>query len=153
MLKEFKEFALRGNLVDMAVGIVVGVAFGAIANSLVSDVVMPPIGLLLGKVDFANLFAVLKEGATAGPYASLAAAKQAGAVTLNYGAFINTLINFVIVALAVFLVVRTINRMRRTEEEAPAEPTSKECPRCFSTISLKATRCPQCTSELAGTPS
>lgn len=148
MFKEFKEFAMRGNVLDMAVGIIIGVAFGAIVNSLVADVVMPPIGLLLGKVDFSNLFIVLKSGGTAGPYASLAAAKQAGAVTLNYGFFINTIINFIIVAFAVFLVVRGINRMRRKREAPAAEPTTKQCPYCLSTVSIKATRCAFCTSEL-----
>ncbi len=148
MLKEFKEFAMRGSVVDMAVGIIIGAAFGTIVKSLVSDVIMPPIGLLLGNVDFANLFVVLKEGATAGPYASLADAQAAGAVSMNYGVFVNTIISFVIVAFAVFLIIRNINRLRRKEEAAPAEPTTKECPHCFSTIAIKATRCPHCTSEL-----
>ncbi len=148
MLKEFKEFAMRGNVVDMAVGIVIGAAFGVIVKSLVSDVVMPPIGLLLGNVDFENLFAVLKEGATAGPYASLADAKAAGAVSMNYGVFINTIISFVIVAFAVFLMIRQINKLKRKEEAPPPEPTTKECPYCFSTIAIKATRCANCTSEL-----
>jgi large conductance mechanosensitive channel len=149
MLKEFKEFAMRGNVVDMAVGIIIGAAFGQIITSLVNDVLMPPIGLLLGNVDFSNLFAVLKEGAVAGPYASLADAQAAGAVTVNYGVFVNTIISFVIVALAVFLLIRSINRLQREEEEAPpAEPTTKECPYCLSSIPIKASRCPQCTSEL-----
>jgi large conductance mechanosensitive channel len=148
MLKEFKEFAMRGNVVDMAVGIVIGAAFGVIVKSLVSDVIMPPIGLLLGNVDFENLFAVLKEGATAGPYASLADAKAAGAVSMNYGVFINTVISFAIVAFAVFLMIRQINKLKRKEEAPPPEPTTKECPYCFSTIPIKATRCAHCTSEL-----
>ena len=148
MLKEFKEFAMRGNVVDMAVGIVIGAAFGVIVKSLVSDVIMPPIGLLLGNVDFENLFAVLKEGATAGPYASLADAKAAGAVSMNYGIFINTIISFAIVAFAVFLMIRQINKLKRKEEAPPPEPTTKECPYCFSTIPIKATRCGHCTSEL-----
>ena len=149
MLKEFKEFAMRGNVVDMAVGIIIGAAFGTIVTSLVADILMPPIGLLLGSIDFGNLFIVLKEGAkVAGPYASLAAAKAAGAVTINYGFFINTVISFVIVAFAVFLLVRNINRLKRQEEAPPAVPTTKECSRCFSTIPIKATRCPHCTSEL-----
>ncbi len=149
MLKEFKEFAMRGNVVDMAVGIIIGAAFGTIISSLVADVLMPPIGLLLGNIDFANLFAVLKEGAkAAGPYASLAAAKEAGAVTINYGLFINTIISFLIVAFAVFLLIRSLNKLKRQEEAPPAVPTTKECPRCFSTISIKATRCPHCTSDL-----
>jgi large conductance mechanosensitive channel len=148
MLKEFKEFAMRGNVVDMAVGIIIGAAFGTIVNSLVADIITPPIGLLLGRVDFTNLFIVLKEGATAGPYASLADAKKAGAVTVNYGVFANAIVSFVIVAFAVFLLIRSINKLKRQEEAPPAEPTTKECPYCLSTIPLKATRCAHCTSEL-----
>jgi large conductance mechanosensitive channel len=143
MFKEFKEFAMRGNVVDMAVGIIIGAAFGTIVTSLVADVIMPPIGLLLGNVDFSNIFAVLKEGKTAGPYASLASAKAAGAVTMNVGVFINTVINFLIVAFAIFLLIRSINRFKRE-----AAPTTKDCPYCLSSVSIKATRCPQCTSEL-----
>ncbi len=150
MFKEFKEFAMRGNVIDMAVGIIIGAAFGTIVKSLVADIIMPPIGLLLGNVDFTNLFLVLKEGtAAAAPYASLADAQAAGAVTLNYGLFINTIVSFIIVAFSVFLVIRSINRLKRKEEAPPAEPTTKECPHCFSTISIKATRCPSCTSELS----
>jgi large conductance mechanosensitive channel len=148
MFKEFKEFAMRGNVVDMAVGIIIGAAFGTIVKSLVADVIMPPIGLLLGNVDFANLFSVLREGATAGPYASLADAQTAGAVTINYGVFINTIISFIIVAFAVFLIIRNINRAKKEEEAPPPEPTTKDCPHCFSTISIKATRCGYCTSEV-----
>jgi large conductance mechanosensitive channel len=151
MLKEFKEFALRGNVVDMAVGIIIGAAFGTIVKSLVDDVIMPPIGLLLGGVDFANLFALLKAGSPAGPYASLADAQAAGAVTINYGVFINNVISFLIVALATFLLVQGINRLEKEleeEEAAPAELTTKECPYCLSTVAIKATRCPHCTSEL-----
>ncbi len=149
MLKEFKEFAMKGNVVDMAVGIIIGAAFGTIVTSLVADVIMPPIGLLLGNVDFSNVFILLKEGAKApGPYASLAAAKAAGAVTMNIGVFINTILSFVIVAFAVFLLVRSINRLKRQEEAAPAAPTTKECPYCVSIVPIKATRCPHCTSEL-----
>ena len=148
MLKEFKDFAMRGNVVDMAVGIIIGAAFGAIVKSLVSDVIMPPIGLLLGNVDFTNLFVVLKEGAVAGPFASLAEAQKAGAVTLNYGVFINTIISFLIVAFAVFLLVRGMNKMKREEEAPPAEPTTKECPYCLSTIPIMAKRCAFCTSEV-----
>jgi len=148
MLKEFKEFALRGSVVDMAVGIVIGAAFGAIINSLVADVIMPPIGLLLGRVDFSNLFVVLKEGTQAGPYASLAAAKQAGAVTLNIGVFINTIISFLIIALAIFLVIRQINKLKRKAEAPAAPPATKNCPYCFSSIPVPATRCPFCTSTL-----
>lgn len=148
MLKEFKEFVMRGNVVDMAVGIIIGVAFGAIVKSLVSDIIMPPVGLLLGNVDFSNFFVVLREGAVAGPYASLADAQAAGAVTVNYGVFVNTIISFLIVAFVVFLLIRNINKLRRQEEAPPAEPTTKECPYCLSTIPIKATRCPHCTSEL-----
>ena len=148
MLKEFKEFAMRGNVVDMAVGIIIGAAFGAIVSSLVADVIMPPIGLLLGKVDFSNLFVVLKHGTTPGPYETLLAAKQAGAVTLNYGFFINTIISFLIIAFAIFLVIRAINRLKRKAEAPAAAPTTKECPFCCSAIPLKATRCPACTSQL-----
>jgi large conductance mechanosensitive channel len=151
MFKEFKEFAMRGSVVDMAVGIVIGAAFGTIVKSFVDDVLMPPIGLLLGNVDFSNLFITLKEGAkAAGPYASLAAAKAAGAVTLNLGLFINTIISFLIVAFAVFLVIKAINRMKR-EEEITAEPTTRDCPFCFTTIPIQATRCPHCTSPLQTT--
>jgi large conductance mechanosensitive channel len=148
MIKEFKEFALRGSVLDMAVGIIIGAAFGAIISSLVSDVLMPPIGLLLGHVDFSNLYVVLTAGNVAGPYASLAAAQQAGAVTLNYGLFINKIISFLIVAFALFLVIRSMNKMKRKAEAVPAEPTTKECPFCFTMIPIKAVRCPNCTSEL-----
>ena len=147
MLKEFKAFAMRGNVVDMAVGIIIGAAFGAIVKSLVDDVIMPPIGMLLGNVDFSNLFIVLKEGvAAAAPYASLADAKKAGAVTINYGVFVNSMISFAIVAFAVFLLIKNINKMKK--DEAPAAPVTKECPYCASAIAIKATRCPHCTSEL-----
>lgn len=145
MLKEFKQFAMRGNVVDMAVGIIIGGAFGTIVKSLVSDVIMPPIGLALGGVDFSDLFITLKEGATAGPYATLAAAQSAGAVTLSYGLFINSVVSFLIVAFAVFLLISGINKLQRTQ---PAAPNTKDCPFCYSSISLKATRCPHCTSEL-----
>ena len=149
MFKEFREFAMKGNVVDMAVGIIIGVAFGAIIKSLVSDVIMPPVGLLLGNVDFSNLFIVLKHGQAAGPYMVLSEAKKAGAVTMNYGLFVNTVINFVVVAFAMFLVVRGMNRLSRKQEEAPAPaPTTKECPYCLSVIPLKATRCAHCTAEL-----
>jgi len=149
MIKEFKEFAMRGNVVDMAVGIIIGGAFGTIVKSLVDDVLMPPIGLLLGGIDFSNFFVVLKEGAkAAAPYASLADAKAAGAVTVNYGLFVNAVISFLIVAFAVFMLVRGINIMRRQEEAQSAEPIVKECPYCLSTIAIKASRCPHCTSEL-----
>ena len=151
MFKEFKEFAVKGNVVDMAVGIIIGAAFGTIVKSLVSDVIMPPIGLLLGNVDFSNLYVLLKAGTTAGPYASLADAQAAGAVTLNYGVFFNTIISFLIVAFAVFLIIRNINKLKRADEPAPAPaPTTKECPYCLSSIPIKATRCPNCTSQLEG---
>jgi large conductance mechanosensitive channel len=148
MLKEFKEFALRGSVLDMAVGIIIGAAFGAIVSSLVADVLMPPIGLLLGRVDFSNLYVVLASGTAAGPYVSLAAAQQAGTVTLNYGIFINKIIGFLIVAFALFLVIRSMNRLKRQQETVAAEPTTKACPFCFTEIPTKAVRCPNCTSEL-----
>jgi large conductance mechanosensitive channel len=148
MIKEFKEFALRGSVLDMAVGIIIGAAFGGIISSLVSDVLMPPIGLLLGHVDFSNMYVVLTAGAVAGPYASLAAAQQAGAVTLNYGLFVNKIINFLIVAFSLFLVIRSMNRMQKKAATAPAEPTTRECPFCFTVIPIKAARCPNCTSQL-----
>jgi large conductance mechanosensitive channel len=148
MMKEFKEFAVKGNVVDMAVGIIIGAAFGTIVKSLVSDVIMPPIGLLLGNVDFANLFAVLKQGTPPGPYAALADASSAGAVTINYGVFINTIISFLIVAFAVFILIRKINSLKRKEEAPAPAPTTKDCPFCYSSIPIKASRCPHCTSEL-----
>lgn len=142
MLREFKEFALKGNVVDLAVGLMIGAAFGNIVSSLVNDILMPPIGLLLGNVDFSNLFINLS-GTT---YASLQEAQAAGAPTINYGLFINTVINFLLVALALYFVVRAINRFRK--EPAPIEPNTKECPYCLSTIPINATRCAHCTSEL-----
>lgn len=149
MLNDFKTFIMRGNVLDMAVGVIIGASFGAIAKSLVDDVIMPPIGLLLGNVDFSNLFVVLKDGATlAPPYATLAAAKAAGAVTLNVGLFINTVISFLIVAFAVFMLIRAVGRLRRQEEAAPAAATTKTCTYCCSTIPLAATRCPHCTSTV-----
>ena len=149
MLTEFKKFAMRGNVVDMAVGIIIGGAFGTIVKSLVDDMLMPPIGLLLGGVDFSNFFLALREGVQPGPYANLAAAKAAGAVSINYGLFLNSVISFVIVAFAIFLLVRTINRLR--SEEPPPPPNTKECQHCMSAIPLKATRCPHCTSQLTAT--
>ena len=146
MLQEFKSFAMRGNVVDMAVGIIIGGAFGTIVKSLVSDVIMPPIGLLLGGVDFSDLFITLKDGSTAGPYATIASAQEAGAVTIGYGLFINSVISFLIVAFAVFLLIKSINKLQK--QEAAAEPTTKECGFCCSSIPLKASRCPHCTSEL-----
>ena len=148
MFKEFKEFAMKGNMVDMAVGIIIGAAFGTIISSLVADIIMPPIGLLLGNVDFANLFILLKEGTLPGPYSSPVIAKTAGAVTLNYGVFINTIVSFLIVAFAIFILVKNVNKMKKQQEAPPAEPTTKECPFCFSVIPSKAVRCGYCTSEL-----
>jgi large conductance mechanosensitive channel len=147
MLKEFKEFAMRGNVIDLAVGIIIGGAFGTIVKSLVDDVIMPPIGLALGNVDFADLFLLLKSGPKAAPpYATLAEAQAAGAVTVNYGVFINAVITFLIVAFSVFLLVRAANRLQ--PQKAAAAPTTKECPHCRMAIPVGATRCPQCTSEL-----
>ena len=147
MLKEFKAFAMRGNVLDLAVGIIIGGAFGTIVKSLVDDVIMPPIGLALGNVDFSNLFVMLKEGAKAPPpYSTLAEAHAAGAVTVNYGIFINSIITFLIVAFAVFMIVRAANRLKPPEAEAA--PNTKDCPYCRMAIPAGATRCPQCTSEL-----
>lgn len=148
MFKEFREFAVKGNVIDMAVGIIIGAAFTSIVNSLVNDIIMPPIGLVLGNVDFSNLFMVFKDGKVPAPYSSLADAKAAGAVTLNYGVFINAVISFLIVAFAVFMMVRTINRLKRQSEAPPAAPVTKECPYCLSVIPLRAVRCPHCTSEV-----
>ncbi len=144
MLREFKEFALRGNVLDMAIGIILGVAFGKIVTSFVNDVLMPPIGLVLGNVDFSNLFINL----SGRPYATLADAKAAGAATIRYGVFLNTVLDFLIVALVIFLLVRQVNRMTRQREAAQAAPTTKECVYCLSVVSLNATRCPHCTSDL-----
>jgi len=144
MWKEFKEFILRGNVLDLAIGIIIGAAFGKIVTSFVNDILMPPIGLLLGKVNFANLFINL----SGTPYATLADAQAAGAATINYGLFINTILDFIIVAFVIFLVIRQVNRMRAKPAAAPAEPTTKECPYCFSAIPIKAVRCPNCTSDL-----
>lgn len=145
MLKEFKEFILKGSALDMAVGIIIGAAFGTVVKSLVADIIMPPIGLLMGNVDFSNLFAVIKEGGSAAPYASLEAAKEAGAVTINYGIFINNILSLLIVGFAVFILVKNINRFKREE---PEEVTTKDCPYCCSKVALEATKCPNCTSEI-----
>lgn len=161
ILKEFKEFSMRGNVVDMAVGIIIGAAFGSITNSLVTDILSPPLGLITGNVDLNNLFLVLREGATAGPYQTLADAKTAGAVTLNYGAFVNKIISFLLVALAMFFLIRYINKLKAALESPPEEtegvepppvPTTKQCPYCLSTIPIKASRCPYCTSQLEDSP-
>jgi large conductance mechanosensitive channel len=148
MMKEFREFILRGNVLDLAVGVIIGAAFGGIVSSLVNDVIMPPIGLALGSVDFRDLFLVLKEGANnPGPYATLALAKEAGAVTLNYGSFVNTVVQFLIIGFSIFLVVRAANKIHKKAAPPPPAPT-RECPFCYSTVAPKATRCPHCTSEL-----
>lgn len=149
MMGEFKKFIMRGNVIDMAVGIIVGAAFTKIVNSMVSDLMMPPLGLLLGKVDFTNWFVVLKHGAAdAGPYATLAAAQAAGATTLNIGNFLNAVISFLIVAFCIFLLIKGINKLDHKKEEAPAPATTKDCPFCFTTIDIRATKCPNCTAEL-----
>lgn len=149
MLKEFRDFAMKGNVVDMAVGIIIGAAFGTIVASLVADIIMPPIGMLMGGVDFTNIFVALKDGATAGPYQTLAAAQAAGAVTLNVGVFLNKVFSFIIVAFSVFMLIKAMNKAKRTEPApAPAAPTTKECPYCLSTIPLKARRCAHCASDL-----
>lgn len=149
MGKEFREFILRGNVVDMAVGIIIGAAFVAIVKSLVDDVIMPPIGLLLDNIDFTNFFAILKAGKTPGPYETLAQAKAAGAVTINYGFFLNTVISFLVVAFCVFMLVKNVNRMKR--EPVPQEVTTKECQYCLSTIPILAVKCPHCTADLKKT--
>ena len=148
MLKDFKEFAVKGNVMDMAVGIIIGGAFATIVKSLVNDVIMPPIGMLLGNVDFADMFMVLKEGSQAGPYENLAAAQEAGAVTMNYGLFVNSIVVFLIVAFSVFLLVRALMKAKKKEEEPPAEPTTKECPECLSEIPIMAKRCCHCASAI-----
>lgn len=149
MMQDFKEFAVRGNVMDMAVGIIIGAAFGAIVQSFVNDILMPPVGLALGDVDFADLFVVLREGAAAGPYLTLEAAREAGAVTVNYGLFFNALLSFLIVAFAVFMLIRYMNRLQRpVEEPEPAVPAVKKCDYCASEIPIEASRCPNCTSQL-----
>ena len=148
MAKEFKEFILRGNVVDMAIGVIIGAAFGSIVNSLVKDVLMPPIGLLLGGLDFSNLFLLIKAGTPGGPYMTIADAQAAGAVTINYGLFINAVVSFLIVAAVLFLLVRAVNRLRRTEVPQPEAPATKKCPFCLSDVPLQARRCAFCTSEL-----
>jgi large conductance mechanosensitive channel len=149
MLKEFRDFAMKGNVVDMAVGIIIGAAFGTIVASLVADIIMPPIGMLMGGVDFTNIFVALKDGTTAGPYQTLAAAQAAGAVTLNVGVFLNKVFSFIIVAFSVFMLIKAMNKARRAEPApAPAAPTTRECPYCLSAIPLKARRCAHCASDL-----
>lgn len=147
--EEFKAFAIKGNVVDLAIAVVMGGAFGTIVNSLVNDIIMPPVGLLLGGVDFSNLFITIKAGDPAIPYASLAAAHAAGAVTLNYGVFLSNIITFLIVAFAMFLIIKGMNKLTKKEEETPAPaPTTKKCPFCITEIPFEATRCPNCTSQL-----
>lgn len=148
MWKEFKEFALKGSVLDLAIGIIIGASFAPIIKSLVDDIIMPPIGLLLGGVDFTNLFLVLRDGMPPGPYATLEAARTASAVTINYGLFVNTIITFLIITFAIFLMVKTINRWRAQE---PAETNTRECPQCLSTIPLKASRCAFCASQIGAT--
>jgi large conductance mechanosensitive channel len=148
MLKEFKKFILRGNVLDLAVGVVIGAVFGAVVTSFTNDILMPPIGLLLSSVDFANIFVVLKAGDPAGPYKTLVAAQEAGAVTMNFGLFINVIISFLITAFALFLIIKAANRLQPEVEETPPAPTTKPCPYCYTEIPIPATRCPNCTSEL-----
>jgi large conductance mechanosensitive channel len=148
MLKEFREFAVRGNVVDMAVGIIIGAAFGSIVKSLVDDLLMPPLGVLTGGLDFTDKFVLLRAGTPPGPYLSLEQAKAAGAATVNYGNFLNNVVTFLLVAFAVFLVVRAVNRLRREEPAPAAEPATRSCPFCATDIPKAAVRCPHCTSEL-----
>lgn len=153
ILSEFKKFAMRGNVMDMAVGIIIGAAFGKIVDSLVKDIIMPPLGMILGKIDFANLFFVLHDGSVPGPYASLEVAKNAGAVTLNAGNFLNTIISFIIVAFAVFLLIKAMNTLqakldKKEKDNALKAPTTKECPYCCSQIAICAVKCPNCTADL-----
>lgn len=150
MMNEFKQFVMRGNVLDMAVGIIIGGAFTKIVNSMVADIMMPPLGLLMGKVDFSNWFVVIKQGTTAGPYTTMADAQAAGATTMNLGLFLNAIISFIIVAFCIFLLIKAINKLNtaKEKEEVAAAPTTKKCPYCCSEIPLEATRCPHCTSEI-----
>jgi large conductance mechanosensitive channel len=149
MWKEFKEFISRGNVLDLAVGVIIGAAFGAIVKSFVDDILMPPIGLLLGGVDFTNIFVTLKQGSPVGPYTTLPLAQEAGAVTMNFGLLVNAIVSFLITAFAIFLVVKGANALKRKEKPAPPPaPTTKTCPFCATAIPIPATRCPHCTSEL-----
>lgn len=153
-INEFKEFAVKGNVVDMAVGIIIGASFGNVVNSLVNDIIMPPLGFLMGKVDFSNMYLTIYNPHPEQTFSSLKSAASAGVVTLNYGLFLNTIISFIIVAYAVFILIKAINKLKAAAEkkcladEAAAEPTSKECPRCFSKIDVKATKCPHCTADI-----
>jgi large conductance mechanosensitive channel len=146
VFKEFREFAMRGNVIDMAVGIIIGASFGAVVNSLVGDIIMPPIGVLLNNVDFTSLFVTIREGTVPGPYISIAAAKAAGAVTVNYGVFVSTIVSFLVVAFSVFLLIRSVNSFKR--KETPPPPSTRECPYCLSAVPVGAVRCAHCTSEL-----
>ena len=148
MLNEFKKFVMRGHVLDMAVGIIIGGAFTKIVNSMVADVMMPPLGLLIGKVDFSNWFVVIKQGTTAGPYTTIAEAQAAGATTMNLGMFLNAIISFIIVAFCIFLLIKAINKLNSPKEQAPIQVSTKKCPYCCSDIALEATRCPHCTSEI-----
>lgn len=156
MFKEFKKFILRGNLIDLAIGFTVGAAFSTVAKSIVTDIIMPPISLLLGKTDFSNLFVLLSEGTPSGPYSTLEEATKAGAITLNYGLFINNLLSLIIVAFAMFLLIKFVNKLENdlvstkkiTSKDKKSEPTDKKCPYCFTIIDFKATRCSSCTSKL-----
>jgi len=148
MAGEFKKFIMRGNVIDMAVGIIIGGAFTKIVNSMVADILMPPLGLLMGKVDFSNWFIVLQQGKIAGPYATAAEAQAAGATTMNVGVCLNAIISFLIVALCIFFLIKAMNKLNAPKEEAPAAPTTKKCPFCCSEIAIEATRCPHCTSEI-----
>lgn len=148
LIQDFKKFAMRGNVVDMAVGIIIGGAFGTIVKSLVDNVLMPPLGLLIGNVDFSNLFLVVKGGDPAGPYATLAAAQEAGAVAIGYGLFVNAVVSFMIVAFAVFLLIRAMIKLQSKEEAPPTAPITKDCEYCKTSIPIKAVRCPHCTSEI-----
>lgn len=148
MLKDFKEFAMRGNVVDLAIGVIIGGAFGKIVSSLVNDMIMPLVGILVGNVDFTNLFIILDRSVDSSAYKSLAAAQEAGIATFNYGMFINTIIEFLIIAFSIFIVIRQLSKLKKKEEVVAEEITTKECPYCITEIDLKATRCPNCTSDL-----
>ncbi len=148
IISEFKQFVMRGNVIDMAVGIIIGGAFTKIVNSMVADVLMPPLGLLMGKVDFSNWFIVLKEGSQAGPYVSLSAAQAAGATTINVGNFLNTIISFLIVALCIFMLIKAINKLDNLKKKPAPALATKVCPFCFSTIDIRAVKCPDCTADL-----
>ena len=149
MWQEFKKFAIKGNALDMAVGIIIGAAFGTIVSSLVGDIIMPPIGLILGNIDFKNLFVVIKHGPQPGEYPTIEAAQQLGAVTINYGRFINNIVSFLIVSFSVFMLVKGINTLKKVDEVLPPPPPTKECPYCTSKIPLKAVKCPQCTGDIS----